>query len=130
MDSAVGGHKRRGKLADLLLLISTGIAVVAIGGAAFWVADDHNATVWLLAGCAALAFLVIEAKSYGLKKLRSAPFAAFSAVWLLLHVGVFLFVLAYLGFLFYLPFLIAELFVGFMAAIWLFGPPPKSQQGD
>jgi uncharacterized protein (DUF488 family) len=51
--------------------------------------------------------------------------STFSAAWLVIHVCVFLLVLDYLGFLYYLPFLVAELFLGFMTAIWLFGPPAK-----
>ena len=118
--------RRRSKTLDLLLLMGTGIVVAGVGTVGFWIADDHNATVWVLAGCAAFAFFAIIAKSYGLGKLKSLPFAVFSAVWLLVHVCVFLLVLGYLGFLYYLPFLVAELFLGFMSAIWLFGPPAKS----
>lgn len=126
MDNVLGSRgRKRSKALDLLLLIGTAIVVAGVGTTAFWIADDHNAAVWLLAACAALAFFVIIAKSYGLGKLKSPPFAAFSAIWLLVHVCVFLLVLAYLGFLYYLPFLVAELFLGLMAAIWLFGPPAK-----
>jgi hypothetical protein len=126
MDNVLGSSRRkRSKTLDLLLLIGAGIAVAGVGTVAFWIADDHHATVWLLAACAALAFFVIIGKSYGLGKLKSLPFAAFSAFWLLVHVCVFLLVLGYWGFLYYLPFLVAELFLGFMAAIWLFGPPAK-----
>jgi hypothetical protein len=73
-------------------------------------------------------FLLIIAKTYGIKKLRMPAFAMFSAAWLLAHVCVFLVVLDYLGFLYYLPSLMAELFLGFMTAIWLFGPPTKDAQ--
>jgi hypothetical protein len=41
------------------------------------------------------------------------------------HVAVFLLVLGWLGFLYYLPFLIVELWIGYSVAIWLFGPPVK-----
>ena len=125
MDNVLGNQRKRNKVLDLLLLTGTAILVVGIGAVAFWVADAHNATVWALAACAALAFFVIISKSYGLEKLKSSSFAAFSAVWLLIHISIFLLVVDYLGFIYYLPFLVAELLVGFMAAIWLFGSPPK-----
>ena len=116
-------RRRRSWALDLVLLLSAGVAVAGIGTAVFWIADSYHGTLWVMAACIAIGFFAIIGKSYGIGKLKSAPFAAFSAAWLLVHVCVFLVVLAYLGFLYYLPFLIAELFLGFMAAIWLFGPP-------
>ncbi|MGA7646750.1 MAG: hypothetical protein WBW01_09585 [Terriglobales bacterium] len=124
MDNALGnGKRKRSKALDLLFLIGAGVVVAVVGTAAFWIADTHHATVGMLAACIAIGFFTIIGKTYGVRKLRSLPFAAFSMVWLLIHVCIFLLVMGYLGFLYYLPFLVAELFVGFMAAIWLFGPP-------
>jgi len=37
---------------------------------------------------------------------------------------VFLLVLAYLGFIWYLPITVLELWIVFTIAIWQFGPPP------
>lgn len=124
MDNVLGnGKRKRSRALDLLLLIGAGVVVAAVGTAAFWIADNHHAAVGLLAACVAIGFFIIIGKTYGVGKLKSLPFAAFSMVWLLVHVCVFLLVFGYLGFLYYLPILVAELFVGFMAAIWLFGPP-------
>ncbi len=116
----------RSKALDLLLLVGAALLVAGFGTAAFWIADTHHATVGLLAAGAAGGFLLIIAKTYGFRKLKSPPFAAFSTAWLVAHICVFLLVLGHLGFFYYLPVLVAELFVGFMVAIWLFGPPANS----
>jgi hypothetical protein len=39
-------------------------------------------------------------------------------------VGLYLLVLSYLGFLYYLPIVVLELWIGYAIAITKFGPPP------
>ena len=58
------------------------------------------------------------------RKFRDPVFISFFVAWTLIHVLVFLLVLAYLGFLWYLPIMVLELWVGYTIAIWQFGPPP------
>jgi len=124
MDSVAGEPVRRlNKSLDRLLLAVSGVVVAAAGFVVFWIADYQRITSWLLAGCAALGFLVIIGRTYGIRKFKSASFASFAALWLVVHVCAFLLVVDYLGLLFYLPFLFVELWVGFMIAIWRFGSP-------
>jgi hypothetical protein len=115
--------RRRSKVVDLILLVGAGIAVAGAGVAAFWVADDHDLTVWVFGALAVVGFAMVIARTYGLRRLQSPPFAIFSASWLSIHVFLFLMALGYLGLPYYLPLLVAELWIGFMIAIRLFGPP-------
>jgi len=111
---------------DMLLLVGTALLVAGLSTGAALTSEAYNISpAWLLSFWAGVGFLGIIGKTYGVRRLKSPRFAAFSAAWLVIHVCVFLFVLGYLGFLYYLPFLVAELFLGFMTAIWLFGPPAK-----
>jgi hypothetical protein len=125
MDNALGREmKKRGRVVDMLLLLGTALLVAGLSTGAALVSEAyHISPAWLLAFWAGVGFLMIIGKTYGVRDLKSPRFAAFSAAWLVIHICVFLLVLAYLGFLYYLPFLVAELFLGFMAAIWLFGRP-------
>ena len=115
------------KVVDRVLLLVLALFLAGLSTGAALLSEAYSISpAWLLSFWTGIGFLGAIGKTYGFQKLKSPRFAAFSAVWLVLHVGVFLFVLAYLGFLYYLPFLVAELFVAFMAAIWLFGSPAKS----
>lgn len=114
------------KLVDRLALLVAGLLVAGLSIGAGLISEAYSISpAWLLSFWAGVGFLGGIGKTYGLRKLKSPPFATFAAVWLVLHVCLFLVVLPYLGFLYYLPFLGAELFLGFMTAIWLFGPPDK-----
>jgi len=132
MDNVLGsGVKKRRKVVDMLLLLGTALLVAGLSTGAALVSEAyHVSPAWLLAFWAGVGFLMVIGKTYGVRDLKSPRFAAFSASWLVIHVCVFLLVLSYLGFLYYLPFLAAELFLGFMAAIWLFGPPAHGPRGD
>ena len=125
MDSAVGKEKtKRSKALGLLLLAGTGLIVAAASTAAFWMADAHHiSSSWLFAGGAALIFFLVVGWGYR-RKFRSPAFVSFFLAWTLVHVLVFLMVLAYLGFLWYLPVMVLELWIGYTIAIWQFGPPP------
>jgi FtsH-binding integral membrane protein len=125
MDSAVGEEKKkRSKALDLLLLVSAGLIVAAASTAAFWIADErHISPGWLFAAGAALIFFLVVGWGYR-RKFRDPAFVSFFLAWTLVHVLIFLVVLAYLGFLWYLPIMLLELWIGYMIAIWQFGPPP------
>lgn len=127
MDNVLGnGGKKRSKVVDMLLLLGTALLVAGLSTGAALLSEAYNVSpVWLLSFWAGVGFLGMIGKTYGIQTLKSPRFAAFSAAWLVIHVCVFLFVLGSLGFLYYLPFLGAELLLGFMTAIWLFGPPAK-----
>jgi|HubBroStandDraft_4_1064222.scaffolds.fasta_scaffold1496417_1 hypothetical protein len=127
MDNVVRNEvKKRSKVMDKLLLLGAALLVAALSAGAALISEAYDISpAWLLAFWTGIGFLMIIAKSYGVRKFRMPAFAMFSAAWLLVHVCAFLLVLGYLGFLSYLPFLVAELFLGFMTAIWLFGIPAK-----
>jgi hypothetical protein len=117
-------QKGRCKSLDLLLLILWSLIVAIVGVGLFWVADYMRLSpAWMLgAGSAVILFLAV---GWGYRSLfRSQAFIAFFTAWTLVHIAIFLGVLAYLGFLYYLPIVIVELCVGYAIAIWQFGPPP------
>jgi hypothetical protein len=125
MDNAVGdGRKKRSKALDFLLLIGASLFVAAASAAAFWVADArHINPAWLFGAGAALIFFLVVGWGYR-RKFRDPAFVSFFLAWTLLHVLVYLLVLVYLGFLWYLPIMVVELWIGYTIAIWQFGPPP------
>lgn len=127
MDNVVGERvKKHGKVVDMLLLVGAALLIAGLSTGAALISEEHRISpAWLLSLWAGIGFLIIIGRTYGMRKFRSPSFALFSVAWLLMHVYVFLAVLGYLGFLYYLPFLVVELWIGFMSAIWFFGPPPN-----
>ncbi|MBI3404725.1 MAG: hypothetical protein HY046_04640 [Acidobacteria bacterium] len=125
MASVVREEKsKRSKTNDSLLLLGAGLFVAVVPTAAFWLADVyHVSEVWLFALVGAAGFFVAVGWGYR-SKFRSPAVVVFLAVWMLLHVAIYLLVLSYLGFLYYLPIMVLELWVGYAVAIWRFGPPP------
>jgi hypothetical protein len=125
MDSAAGEEKtKRSKALDLFLLVGAGLIVAAGCTAAFWIADEHHISpAWLFAAGAAVVFFLVVGWGYR-RKFRDPAFVSFLLAWMFVHVLVFLLVLAYLGFLWYLPIMVLELWIGYTVAIWQFGPPP------
>jgi multisubunit Na+/H+ antiporter MnhB subunit len=125
MDSATGEEKkRRSKALDLFLLVGAGLIVAAACTAAFWIADEHHVSpAWLFAAGAAVVFFLVVGWGYR-RKFRDPAFVSFLLAWMLVHLLVFLLVLAYLGFLWYLPIMVLELWIGYTVAIWQFGIPP------
>jgi FtsH-binding integral membrane protein len=120
------GVKARNRVVDRVLLVGAGLLIATLSTGAAFISEAYRISpAWLLSLWAAVGFLGIVGKTYGLRNLKSTRFAVFCAVWLLIHVCVFVLVLAYLGFLCYLPFLLAELLLGFIAALWLFGPAAR-----
>jgi hypothetical protein len=125
MDSEVGEkRKKRSKALDFLLLIGASLIVAAVSVAAFWAVDArHINPTWLFGAGAALIFFLVVGWGYR-RKFRDSAFVSFFVAWTLVHVLVYLLVLAYLGFFWYLPIVVLELWIGYTIAIWQFGPPP------
>ena len=124
MGNVVGeGTKKRNKVLDFFLLLGAGLFVAVVITAAFWVADErHVSPAWLFGAGAAVIFFAAVGWGYR-RKFRDPAFASFFVAWTLLHVLVYLLVLAYLGFLWYIPIAVLELWIGYTIAIWQFGPP-------
>jgi hypothetical protein len=112
------------KLLDRLALVGSALLLSAVGTGVFLWADKHRVNVaWIFGGSMCLIFLRIVGWPYR-SKFRSTTFIAFFVAWLLVHVGIYLLVLDYLGVLYYMPIVVLELWVGYTLAIWQFGPPP------
>ena len=117
--------ERRGKrLLDRLALLGCALIFIAVMLAAFWLANKYRVQkAWVFGAGAAVSFFVFVGWGYR-RKLRDPTFLSFFAAWTLVHVLVYLLVLAYLGFPWYIPIAMVELWVGYTIAIWQFGPPP------
>lgn len=130
MDIADGAEKKkRSRSRDVLLLIASSLVVAVIGVGLFWTVDVLQVSpAWVFGSLSAITlFLVV---GWGYRKLFCSPaFIAFFAAWTLIHVAILLVVLAYLGFPYYIPIVVLELWVGYTIAIWQFGPPPDEGIG-
>ncbi len=124
MVSAIGEERKKlSKKLDFLLLLGASLFVTLAGTAAFWVADEHHVNPgWLFAVGSAILFFVVVGRGYR-RKFRDPAFVSFFLAWLFLHVVIYLLVLGYLGFLYYIPIGVLELWIGYTIAIWQFGPP-------
>jgi FtsH-binding integral membrane protein len=119
MDSAIGEEKKkRSEALDFALLVGASLLVAAASTAAFWLADQrHISPAWFFAAGAALVFLLVVGWGYR-RKFRDPGFVVFFLGWTVVHILVFLIVLAYLGFLWYPPIVVLELWVGYTIVIW------------
>ncbi len=109
---------------DLFLLLGASLCVAVVGTAAFWMAHEYHVDpAWLFGAGAAILFFVVVGWGYR-SKFRDPAFVSFFLAWTLIHVLLYLLVLAYLGFLWYIPIAVLELWIGYTIAIWQFGPPP------
>jgi hypothetical protein len=98
--------------------------VIAVGGSAFLLADKYHVTeAWVFGAWAAVFFFLIVGLGYR-RKFRDPAFVSFFVAWRLVHVLAYLLVLAYLGFPWYIPIAVLELWIGYTIAIRQFGPPP------
>jgi hypothetical protein len=80
--------------------------------------------LWIFGAWRSLAF--IASVGWSLRYLfRSASFIVFFLAWLVLHLVCCLFVVAFLQWLYWIPALGLELWIGYSAAFWLFGMPAK-----
>jgi hypothetical protein len=124
MDNADGEEKKKHRKGlNIFLLLTTGVILAAVSTAAFWIADErHVRPEWLFAAGVAIIFFLVVGWGYR-RQFRNPVFVSFFLAWTLGHVTLFLLVQAYLGFLWYLPVLVLELWIGYTIAIWKFGPP-------
>ena len=114
------------KLLDGFFLLAASLFLVAAIPAAFGVGDKfYLSPAWVFGTGAAVLFFVVVGWPYR-SKLQSAAFASFFLTWMALHVVVYLFILGYLGFLYYIPAVLVELWIGYTIAIQRFGPPTDS----
>ena len=115
-------RRTRGTL-DFLFLVGSALLLAALVTASFWIADKYEINpAWIFAAQAAVVFFAVVGWGYR-RRFRSPAFVSFFVAWLLLHVTFYLLILGHLGLLYYVPFVVMELWVGYAFAIWLFGPP-------
>lgn len=118
------------KLLDRLALLGCSLLVIAVGGSAFLFADKYQVSeAWVFGAWAAVFFFLIVGWGYR-GKFRDPAFVSFFAAWTVVHALVYILVLAYLGFLWYVPIAVLELWVGYTIAIWQFGPPPAARSSS
>ena len=107
-----------------MLLVGASLVVAVIGVASFWLADHyHIGPVWVFAAPVAAIFIAVV--GWGYRRLfRSPEFLLFLSAWMSVHVAVALLVTFFLGFVYYIPAVMLELWIGYILAILWFGPPP------
>jgi hypothetical protein len=111
------------RIADWLALLLCALLLIAVGGSAFLLADKYDINeAWVFGAWAAVFFFIIVGWGYR-SKFRNTTFVSFFLAWMLVHVLIYLLVLGYLGFLYYVPIVVLELWIGYTIAIWQFGPP-------
>jgi hypothetical protein len=115
----------RGKrLLDRLALLGCALLVIVVGGSAFLLAAKYHVNAaWVFGAWAAVFFFLIVGWGYR-RKFRDPAFVSFFVAWTLVHVLVYVLVLAYLGFPWYIPIAVLELWIGYTIAIWQFGLRP------
>jgi hypothetical protein len=125
MENASGEERKKtGNALDQFLLLSASLFVVVGLTAAFWIADKyHLSHAWIYAIGSGAIF--VAAVGWGYRRyFRSWRFSAFFIAWMLLHAAISFLVSIYLGFVYYVPIVIVELWIGYTIAVWQFGPPP------
>jgi len=127
MSAAAYKATRGKKLLDRLTLLGSALLLIALVGSAFLLADKFRISRgWVFSAWAAVLFFLIVGWGYR-SKFRNPSFVSFFVAWTLVHVLLYLLVLEYLGFPWYVPIAVLELWVGYAIAISQFGPPPDKR---
>ena len=126
MANVTGKKNKRNKAFNLLLLFGLFVAL----SATFVVTEHYQVDpTWVFASVSAAVFFAVV--GWGYRRLfRSPAFMVFFGTWTLVHVAINLLVLAYLGFFYYVPIAVIELWVGYTVAILWFGPPRDRAGGN
>ena len=103
------------------MVLGAALLVIAMGGGAYLMAGRyHIDDVWVYLGEISLVFFV----TIGLdcrREFRSVRFVIFFGCWLLAHLAIFVFVVAYLGWLYWLLAFSVELFLFYATTSRPFG---------
>jgi len=117
------------KLLDKVKLIGLafGITILLLGS--FWLADIYRVDfIRIFATWMALAFLVTV--GWDLRsKIRNPGFVPFFLAWLGVHTALVAVVIGSSPWYYWLPLFTLELWVGYLLAFWLFGPPDRRDNG-
>jgi len=112
------------RILGLCLLICAALLVCVLGVGAFMLAEiRHIQPLWVFVSLISIGFFVGAREEYR-REFHSARFLFFVCFWLVVNAAVFVAVIAYLGWLYLIPFLFAEQVLFYMAGYWLFGLEP------
>jgi len=110
-----------------LLLVAGAIMVAAIGVASFLMADYYRVSpLWVFLGWFSLLFIAAVGKDFR-DRFRSPAFVGFFLAWLVVHLLVTIISVARLPWVYWLPAVFLELWIGYAVAFRLFGLPPNQK---
>jgi len=99
-----------GSLRDRVILFIAAIFACAIVLGAFLFTETHHLSpMWVFVPAVSLGFFAQVGWAYR-QEFRSASFCLFFFAWLLIHVFSFLFVVGIVGWIYWIPTLVAEVF--------------------
>ena len=114
----------KNKVAEVAALFCTALLVtVLLVGSFLFSISQHVNPAWIMCTWLSVGFFAAIGWHYR-RAFRSISFILFFSVWLVAHCLVFIFVFTYLGWLYYLPTAVVELFLFYMSANLLFGLRP------
>jgi hypothetical protein len=119
---------RRKEFLDLLMVLGTALVVIALGGGALLLADRYHINfVWIFFVCLCLGFFAQVGWNYR-REFRSIRFVLFFCCWLLIHLLVFVFCVAFLGWVYWVLAVSVEIFFFYATAYWIFGLKPPTAE--
>jgi hypothetical protein len=111
-------------LRDRILLVGAALLVCLIGGEAFTLADDYHINpAWVFFAWNSIFLIPIVGRRFKKTQWDNPRFIAFFGVWMVLHGVVMVFLTGRVPIIYWAPFIVLELFVGFFLARLLFGRP-------
>ncbi len=101
--------------------------VCTLGVSAFWLADDYHVNpIWLFFAFNSIGFILVVVRKFHTHP-KTFLFVGYFVLWLVVHGIVVVVLMGWVPFLYWLPIIGLELFVGYLAAYRLFGLPPEGR---
>jgi hypothetical protein len=120
-------EKRRSKLWDRVLLVGIALFLCMAGvGSAILGEIYHINSAWIFFAWNSIFLIPIVGRDFRSHRKRPA-FIAFFGAWMVLHGAFMVLLTARVPILYWAPFIVSELFVGYFVAYLLFGVLPESQ---
>jgi hypothetical protein len=112
---------------DKALLVGAALLVCVLGVGVFFIAIQyHVSTLWIFLAVNSIGFTIVVARQFR-GYWKTVSFFAFFALWVLIHTLLLLAALIRGPWPYWLPVFGVELFLGYLAAYWLFGLPKRNQ---
>jgi hypothetical protein len=119
-----------GRFWDKTILVCAALLVCVIGGAAFWLADKyHMNPAWVFLAWNSIFLIPIVGRDFR-SHWKRPPFIAFFGGWMVLHGVVMVLLTGWVPILYWAPFIVLELFLGYFFAYLLFGMPNQSEPSN